>query len=206
MLTKNDMLFVPNPLPFRPLRIKSPCQRAPPRFRATLKSPQEPVKPRFFRDEDNPTTKPQTSFFPDRASPTENHPQTPNQRVLQQVEQTMSRLGVQQSRNSPPPPLYTPVDISTVNPFNALIGAVGAAAISYAAWTALIFAASFFTSHPMDAQIYVVQRLGAIVRTSLVCLLALASGISGVTSLGLFMLTLRTAYAKISAEFDNANQ
>lgn len=50
------------------------------------------------------------------------------------------------------------------------------------------------------------QRLSAVVRTGLVCLFALGSGISGVTALGLFLLGMRTTSAAITGEFRNEEE
>ncbi|PXF46640.1 hypothetical protein BWQ96_03629 [Gracilariopsis chorda] len=173
------------------------------RIRAALRPPQEPTKPRFLRDADDPSIQTQTSFFPEKSQ--QQTSQTPNKRVLQQVRDTMQRLGVEEHPQTPSPRPFSPIDISSVNPFSPLVGAFGAAFISYAVWSALGYIAFFFASHPLDDQIYVVQRLSAVVRTGLVCLFALGSGISGVTSLGLFLLFGRTAYGTLSGEFRNSN-
>ena len=83
----------------------------------------------------------------------------------------------------------------------ALLGSAGAGAMSCVLWNVLSAAAGYFSSHTFDDQIYVVQRLGGVVRVGVVCLLALASGISGVTGLGLFLLAGRTGIAKVTGEF-----
>lgn len=118
---------------------------------------------------------------------------------MQQVRETMARLGAEPEAPQPRP--FNPIDISRINPFSALFGSVAAGGISYGAWLALGGIVAFFVSHPLDDQIYVVQRLGAVARTILVCLFALGSGMSGVTSLGLGALFVRTSYGRVSGEF-----
>lgn len=201
----NTTAFVPSPFLQNYRHQVSPklSRRTTRRLRAALRSPQEPTKPRFLRDADDPSTQTQTSFFPEK--PQQQAPQTPNERVLQQVRDTMQRLGVEELPETPSSPSFSPIDISGVNPLSALLGAFGAAIISYATWSALGYIAFFFASHPLDDQIYVIQRLSAVVRTGLVCLFALGSGISGVTSIGLFLLFGRTAYGTLSGEFRRAN-
>eukprot|EP00177_Eucheuma_denticulatum_P004088 GFKZ01007401.1.p1 GENE.GFKZ01007401.1~~GFKZ01007401.1.p1 ORF type:complete len:207 (-),score=18.06 GFKZ01007401.1:131-751(-) len=167
---------------------------------ASLSAPEEDVPIRFNRGLDS--LEPKRSFFPSTSS-SETLP-TPNERVLAQVRDSMRRLGIQDPENlSPAPSSTVPIDISRVNPFSAFLGAGGASVMSYAAWASLIHIITFFVSHPLTDEIYVVQRITAVVRTCLVCLFALGSGISGVTALGLFLLGLRTSFAAVTGEFRN---
>lgn len=169
--------------------------------RCTATSPNDDARglPRFRKDDDDPNNRPQTSFFPERSS--ENSEMaTPNARILKQVQETMDRLGVSKTPPAPAPP-RRPIDISGVNPASAFLGAAGAAICSYAAWYMLNSTIRFAVLHPMDEQIYIVQRVTTVIRTALVSLFALASGFSGVTSLGLTLLGLRTSYAAITGEF-----
>lgn len=130
---------------------------------------------------------------------------TPNERVLRQVQETMDRLGVSTDPPAPSPPRRL-VDISNVNPANAFLGATGAAVLSFAAWNMLITTVRFAASHPMNDQVYVVQRVTVVIRTALVSLFALASGFSAVTSLGLTLLGLRTSFAAITGEFEKSSE
>jgi Protein of unknown function (DUF3082) len=149
------------------------------------------------RDADN---EPKRSFS--SRPPPSDIPLTPNQRVLAQVRKTMEELGVSEDEPKPPPAQNVkPVDLSRVNPFSALAGSFGAAVMAYAAWHVLVGTANFYANHPFDTDFYVVRRINAIVRTALVGIFALASGISGVTALGLFLLAGRTGMAAITGEF-----
>lgn len=163
---------------------------------ATLSPADDELRVRFNRGEDD--TK--RSFLPEPTKPV--NQASPNERALAQVRDTMQRLGVQENpEDIPKPRPFRPIDVSRVNPLSAFAGAAGAAGISYAAWIALAFIANFFVTHPFTDEIYVVQRIGAVVRTVLVCLFALGSGISGVTGLGLFLLGIRTTFGKVTGEF-----
>lgn len=113
----------------------------------------------------------------------------------------MERLGVKDDSDSAAPRPFKAMDISRVNPLSAFAGAAGAAAMSYGAWVGLGYIVAFFTAHPLDDNIYVVQRISAVVRTVLVCLFALGSGVSGVTGLGLLMLGFRTSFAAVTGEY-----
>jgi hypothetical protein len=128
-------------------------------------------------------------------------PLTPNQRVLAQVRRTMEELGVSEVEKKKPVVNAKPVDLSHVNPLSALVGSFGAAAIAYAAWHVLMGTANFYATHPFETEFYVVRRINGIVRTALVGMFALGSGISGVTALGLFLLAGRTAIGKVAGEF-----
>lgn len=125
---------------------------------------------------------------------------------MDQVRETMRQLGIDENSQPPSSRPFRPIDISRVNPFSALIGSIGAATISAVAWKILLFVIEFSLAHPLDDQIYIVQRISVVVRTALVCLFALGSGISAVTALGLLMLFFRTAYAAVTGEFDTQSQ
>lgn len=168
-------------------RLRAPC--------ATLIPPDDDLRVRFNRDEEQP----KKSFFPTPEKATS--PRSPNERVLDDVRDSMRRLGVSDTPDAPAPRPFRPIDISRVNPLSAYVGSLGAAAISYCAWIALGYIIHFFLTHPFTDELYVIQRIGAVVRTALVCLFALGSGISGVTALGLFLLGVRTTAAAVTGEF-----
>lgn len=158
-----------------------------------------PVRPKFLRDADDPNVQPERSFLPQQPET----PNTPNDRILAQVRESMERLGVS-DRTQPDTSFrktYSPVDISRVSPFSAILGAIGAFGISAATWHTMTWFIAFVVQHPLTDEIYIVQRLSVVVRTALVCLLALASGISGVTGLGLFLLSGRTTIGRFRGEF-----
>lgn len=179
-----------------------PHSRTCPRPQATLEAPEERTLPRFSRDDPRP---PQKSLLEPSPPPST---LSPNDRVQQQVLETMRALGLSDTDQSsaPPPRAFSPIDVSRVHPLSALVGSFGAAGISYAVWSLLQFTVLFFASHPPSTDVYVVTRITAVVRTVLVCLFALGSGISGVTSLGLLMLSFRTAYGRVTGEFEPSKQ
>lgn len=175
--------------------------------------PQQPVEgttyPGFLRDADDASVQPRTSFFDTPL--TTPMSTTPNDRVMQQVRQTMQQLGVSDDHvtNAREPPVKKPKTIQEmagINPLSPLAGAAGAALMSTAAWQMLLATVNFAVMHPMDDRIYIVQRVAVVIRTTLVCLFALGSGISGLTSVGLVLVGLRLAYAHLSGELRNADK
>lgn len=155
--------------------------------------------PKFRRDDEEYEAK--TSFLDEPAPIT--RPLTPNERVMADIRSSMERLGISEEGPSPPAE-RKPMDISRVNPFSALSGSVGAFLIAYVAWNMLQSIIALYLSHPLRTDFYVIQRINAIVRTVVVSLLALASGISGVTALGLALLAGRTGYAAVTRELDKS--
>lgn len=169
--------------------------------------PQQPVEgttyPGFLRDADDASVQPRTSFFDSPSTPPVSA--TPNDRVMQQVRQTMQQLGISdddvaEGREAAVKKPKTIEEMAGINPLSPLAGAAGAAVMSAAAWQMLLATVNFAAMHPMDDRIYIVQRVAVVIRTTLVCLFALGSGISGVTSVGLFLVGLRLAYAHQSGE------
>lgn len=191
----------PTPLrkPPTPHRRPPTTRRRPP-TRAALNPPDDELRVRFNRGEDK--TKKTLFSQPSEAA----QPPSPNERVLAQVRSSMQRLGVEETPAPAEPRPFRPIDISRVNPLSAFAGAIGASGISYAAWVSLGYIVQFFVAHPFTDEIYVVQRIGAVVRTVLVCLFALGSGISGVTGLGLFLLGVRSTVAAITGEFRDSDK
>jgi hypothetical protein len=158
--------------------------------------------PRFRSTEDPESEGTKRSFSSASQQPTA--PLTPNQRVLLQVRKSMERLGVVDiDVPVAVPPVRKPVDISRVNPASALLGSVGAFVIFYCTWSILQLFVQFYFSHPFETDMYVLRRINAIVRTVLVGMFALASGISFVTSVGLLLLSGRTGIAALTGEFRN---
>lgn len=116
---------------------------------------------------------------------------SPNERILQEVQDTMKRLGVTEKETPRPAPNYK--DYSHVKPLSAFAGAAGSTLVSAALWKLLVTLVALYSQHPFDSDFYVVTRLVAVVRTAVVGLLSLASGISGVTGVGLFLLGARVS-------------
>lgn len=111
---------------------------------------------------------------------------SPNERLLAGVQESMERLGVGAKREAPPS--RAPADYSHVRPLPAFAGAAAAAVMSAALWKALQMAVDVYVEHPFVSDVYALNRVTAVVRTAVVGLLALASGISGVTAAGLALL------------------
>lgn len=121
---------------------------------------------------------------------------SPNERILAQVQESMDRLGVAEKTDPPPP--SKPLDYSHVSALSALAGTAGAALISAVLWKILQTVVDLYTLHPFTSDIYFVNRITVVVRTAVVGLLALGSGISGVTSLGLLLLFFRVSSDTVS--------
>lgn len=163
---------------------------------AALGSDDRSAPPRFRVDADGEDA-PKSRFG---AAPT--LPSTPNERAAAAVAETMERLGVAAAAAPVTPVTRGPgrlVDLRTVNPGGAVVGAAGAAAMFWALWTATTWLASWYGAHPVSADGdggYVVARISVVVRTAVVGLVALAAGMSGVTGVGLALLAGRVTYGK----------
>lgn len=139
-----------------------------------------------FRKEESETTK--TSF---KKAELKTGMLSPNERLLEQVKKSMERLGVTEKID--PAPARKLKDYSHVQPLSAFSGAFGAALISAAIWSLLQVLVKMYALHPIESDFYVVNRITAVVRTAVVGLLALGSGMSGVTGMGLFLLGFRVS-------------
>lgn len=165
---------------------------------AALGSDDRSARPRFRVDaggEDAPKS---------RFGPAPTLPSTPNERAAAAVAETMERLGVAAAAAPVTPVTRGPgrlVDLRTVNPGGAVVGAAGAAAMFWVLWTATTWLAGWYGAHPVTADGdggYVVARISVVVRTAVVGLVALAAGMSGVTGAGLALLAGRVAYGKVT--------
>lgn len=121
---------------------------------------------------------------------------TPNERLLKELEESINELGLPIEEASAPVKSFA--DYSHVRPWAAFSGSAGAAAMAVALWYILQTLVEAYNLHPLQSDFYVVQRLVAVVRTAVVGLLALASGISGVTSVGLLLLGAQVTYDSIN--------
>ena len=98
-------------------------------------------------------------------------------------------------------------DLLDVNPFYAFSGSALAAGAAVGMWLLTGFLAQKFAdSAPMADDFYVVQRIATVVRTCVVGASALASGVSGVTSVGLLLLSIRCAFGILTGEFESAKK
>ena len=149
-----------------------------------------------FRTTDG-EAKPKESFLPVEDN---RKPLSPNARVLAQIQESMERLGAS-PKDIPPPAARRPADLSGINPLSAYAGAAGAGLISWMTWTLLQAIVQLYVTHPLQTDFYVVLRISSIIRITIVGLLSLASGMSGVTSIGLLLLAGRTTIGVLTGEF-----
>ena len=141
--------------------------------------------PRTVRFRKESAEAPRTSF---RQTEKPNRIQTPNERLLEDVRNAMEELGVTAVDSTSPPPIKKLSDYSHVRPLPAFAGAAGAAVISVILWQILESLIGLYLSHPPHFDLYIVQRITGVIRTAVIGLLSLASGISGVTAIGLLLL------------------
>lgn len=81
-------------------------------------------------------------------------------------------------------------------------GATFSWACAGALWIFTQFLAQLFATHPLDTDIYFVQRLAQVFRNAVLGLSSLASGFFGVIGVGIFLLGLRVAYGVARGELD----
>jgi Protein of unknown function (DUF3082) len=93
-------------------------------------------------------------------------------------------------------------DLNGVDPVVALLGGLFAFAVAGALWYATNALGSFFVLHPVETDVYFVQRVAAVFRNVSMGLISLASGFFGVTGMGIFMLGVRVAVGVAKGELD----
>ncbi|CAM9541701.1 unnamed protein product, partial [Phaeothamnion confervicola] len=128
--------------------------------------------------------------------------QTVNQRLLAQIEDELAKKGGVMAAGSEEPKPREEVDLNGINPAMALLGAVGAGGMSYGAWTLTTFLAAAYYAQRIESDIYFVQRLSGILKQTIVGLGSLATGVFGVTALGMLLLSARVLSGVVSGELD----
>lgn len=93
-------------------------------------------------------------------------------------------------------------DLNGVNPLVCIGGAAFAWACAGALWVLTTYLGVFFASHPLDSDVYFVQRVAGVFRNVVVGLSSLASGFFGVVGVGIFLLGVRVGYGVIVGELD----
>jgi len=93
-------------------------------------------------------------------------------------------------------------DLNGVNPVVALTGGIFAFAVAAGLWYATNQLGAFFALHPLETDVYFVQRLAAVFRNVVMGLASLASGFFGVTGMGIFLLGIRVSYGVTTGELD----
>lgn len=95
------------------------------------------------------------------------------------------------------------MDLSKISAVNGF----GASALSAGMFAALVYFTmnliQYYSTEPFQSDVYVVQRLYAVVRTTMVTIFALATGITGVTALGIFALSCQVAFSRLTGRFDS---
>jgi hypothetical protein len=93
-------------------------------------------------------------------------------------------------------------NLNGVNPVVALAGSAFALGGAGGLWILTTYLATFFALHPVNTDVYFVQRVSGVFRNIVMGLSSLASGFFGVTGLGLFLLGIRVAYGVVKGELD----
>ncbi|CAM9908518.1 unnamed protein product [Laminaria digitata] len=94
-------------------------------------------------------------------------------------------------------------DLNGVNPLYAILGAGGAAAMSFGSWKATLwFAQAYYSKPAQDSDILAVARMTSFIKQAVVGLFALGSGIFGVTALGMGIMAGIVAVGVAKGELD----
>jgi len=94
-------------------------------------------------------------------------------------------------------------DLNGVNPFACIAASVVCFVLAAGLWAATNFLTGLFVMHPIQTDIYAIQRFAAVFRNVIVGITSLGAGFSGVTGLGLAALGFRVAYGVyVTGELD----
>ena len=93
-------------------------------------------------------------------------------------------------------------DLNGVDPVAAIGGSLVALALAAGLWVLTSTLAENFATHPVESDLYVVQRATAVFRNVVMGLVALATGFFGVTGAGILLLGVRVAYGVAKGELD----
>ena len=93
-------------------------------------------------------------------------------------------------------------NLNGVNPLVALAGSVVALVVAGGLWWSTNWLGAFFALHPVETDVYFIQRAALVFRNAVMGLASLASGFFGVTGLGIFLLGVRVAYGVATGELD----
>jgi len=93
-------------------------------------------------------------------------------------------------------------NLNGVNPVVAITGSLFALAAAAGLWYLTSFLGEFFALHPVESDVYFIQRVTGVFRNVVMGLSSLASGFFGVTGLGIFLLGVRVAYGVATGELD----
>jgi hypothetical protein len=93
-------------------------------------------------------------------------------------------------------------DLNGVNPVVAITGSLFALGVAAGLWYGTKELGTFFALHPVESDVYFVQRSAQVVRNVAMGMISLAAGFFGVTGLGIFLLGVRVAYGIVTGELD----
>jgi uncharacterized membrane protein (DUF2068 family) len=93
-------------------------------------------------------------------------------------------------------------NLNGVNPAVALAGGAFALVAAAGLWLLTTYLATFFALHPVNSDVYFIQRVSGVFRNVVMGLASLASGFFGVTGLGIGLLGVRVAYGIVKGELD----
>ena len=80
------------------------------------------------------------------------------------------------------------VDVSDVNPVQSVLSGFAALAAAYVFWLGVSFAAESFAEHPVTSEFYPIQRISTIMRTVVLGLGTLLTGLTAFAGVGLLAL------------------
>lgn len=93
-------------------------------------------------------------------------------------------------------------DLNGINPITPLVFSAVPAAMAYVGWQVSHYLTATFAIQYVNSEIYPVQRIAIVARNVVVGITTLATGFSGVVSLGLFLLGITVAIRVIKGELD----
>lgn len=93
-------------------------------------------------------------------------------------------------------------NLNGVNPVVCIAGSVFALLVAAGLWALTSFLAEYFALHPVESDVYFVQRGTGVFRNVIIGIFSLASGFFGVTGAGIFFLGVRVAYGVMKGELD----
>ncbi|GKZ00070.1 hypothetical protein MPSEU_000960400 [Mayamaea pseudoterrestris] len=93
-------------------------------------------------------------------------------------------------------------DLNGVNPVVAISGAFFALVAAGGLWLLTSYLAEVFATHPVETNVYFVQRVASVFRNVVMGLISLSSGFFGVCGMGLLLLGSRVAYGVAKGELD----
>ncbi|KAA8492472.1 hypothetical protein FVE85_7979 [Porphyridium purpureum] len=129
---------------------------------------------------------------------------TVNDRLEQEIRDTAARLGVEQETGSSAEKstrsASTPIDLSTIDPAQALLGSFGSGIMFVISWTLTSNIMGYFEERPnvFGSDVYVVTRLSAVLRTVVLTTFSLGSGLTFCTTVGLFLLAVKTFSLRVA--------